>query len=348
MVFHLKIVLEGIGASPLPIWLEPVGFGALGVSLFFVASAFSLFFALARRKDRSSRKFYIRRFFRIAPLFYVFTVLSCLGPDFGPPSDFFGRVLTASFLFNLLPGYQIGAVYAGWSVGVEMVFYVLFPAIFLVVNTLERSVAAWIAAALLLWPLDAGLRWLMASYFSHLTRYPTFDLIFFARFLPVFMIGVIAFHGGFALKKLERSREIGAGLLLAALLGLLAFFYLWRGDGLTELARTHLPWPLIEQSIIFGAFLVGLMNAPSRLLVNRFTCFLGTLSYSIYLVHLPLIMNFKPLYKSVLALSDDGGVQYIACAILTFLVLIPVAGLTYVLIERPGIRLGRLMADALP
>src|SRR5947209_15395493 len=47
--------------------------GQYGVQLFFVASAFTLFLSQDSRKNESHpiRNFFIRRFFRIAPLFYV-------------------------------------------------------------------------------------------------------------------------------------------------------------------------------------------------------------------------------------------------------------------------------------
>src|SRR5947209_6454020 len=45
-------------------------YGQLGVQLFFVASAVTLCLSMNGRKENSSHNFYIRRFFRIAPLYY--------------------------------------------------------------------------------------------------------------------------------------------------------------------------------------------------------------------------------------------------------------------------------------
>ena len=45
------------------------GFGHLGVQLFFLASAFMLCHSMASRGDVDLTKFYLRRFFRIAPLY---------------------------------------------------------------------------------------------------------------------------------------------------------------------------------------------------------------------------------------------------------------------------------------
>ncbi len=53
--------------------------GALGVQLFFIASAFILFYSLDNRKfDEKSpvRNFFVRRFFRIAPFFYIMMIVA--------------------------------------------------------------------------------------------------------------------------------------------------------------------------------------------------------------------------------------------------------------------------------
>jgi peptidoglycan/LPS O-acetylase OafA/YrhL len=50
-------------------------FGAKGVQLFFLASAFTLFLSYNNRNREENknvlRSFYIRRFFRIAPMYYI-------------------------------------------------------------------------------------------------------------------------------------------------------------------------------------------------------------------------------------------------------------------------------------
>ena len=50
-------------------------YGQLGVQLFFVASALTLCLSMTERKEATPVNFYIRRFFRIAPLYYFGIVL---------------------------------------------------------------------------------------------------------------------------------------------------------------------------------------------------------------------------------------------------------------------------------
>jgi len=128
----------------LPHWLRAtVPFGATGVTLFFVVSAFSLFLTMPRHTEsgRPWTSYAVSRLFRIAPLFYFMLVFSCL-------RDFFlfktahaplEVLASALFVFNFVPGCQLGIVWASWTVGVECAFYALFPLIYLTCGTLRRK-----------------------------------------------------------------------------------------------------------------------------------------------------------------------------------------------------------------
>lgn len=58
--------------------------GGRGVQLFFVASAFTLFLSLARRSETVKSNFYIRRFFRIAPMYYLGIAYYLMQDGYGP------------------------------------------------------------------------------------------------------------------------------------------------------------------------------------------------------------------------------------------------------------------------
>ena len=49
--------------------------GKYGVQLFFIASAFTLFLSRHRRSEVGNKNFFIRRFFRIAPMYYLGIIL---------------------------------------------------------------------------------------------------------------------------------------------------------------------------------------------------------------------------------------------------------------------------------
>lgn len=114
--------------------------GLYAVEAFFVISGMSLAFAY-RTTDFTAPEaigqFAIRRYFRIAPLFYLVlaatlvlkgvAVLVLHTPGVELPS--ISRLLGNLTLLFGLTGPEQSVVIAGWSIGVEMVFYLLFPAL---------------------------------------------------------------------------------------------------------------------------------------------------------------------------------------------------------------------------
>jgi exopolysaccharide production protein ExoZ len=105
--------------------------GIYSVQGFFVISGLCFFHAYqsAQFDAPTMRAFYLKRFFRIAPLFYlVLAVDLVLGQAIWPQRTA-GRLienLTLSFgLFH--PNHSM--VLGGWSIGIECLFYAAFPAL---------------------------------------------------------------------------------------------------------------------------------------------------------------------------------------------------------------------------
>src|SRR6266436_2759960 len=111
------------------------GLGVYGVQLFFLVSALTMSLMWDRRsgEDRPIIKFYIRRFFRIAPPFWLaiigYLILSGAAPSSGWPSgiDLRHIAMTSTFLHGFWPDTINTVVPGGWSIAVEMTFYAVFP-----------------------------------------------------------------------------------------------------------------------------------------------------------------------------------------------------------------------------
>ena len=119
----------------LPNWLVKfLSQGARGVQLFFVTSALTLSMSWVARNE-SAANFYLRRFFRIAPMFWIaiFFFLWLNGTAatiYAPDGIGFRQVLmTALFIHGFWPDAITSVVPGGWSVADEVIFYALFPAI---------------------------------------------------------------------------------------------------------------------------------------------------------------------------------------------------------------------------
>src|SRR5690606_32107357 len=88
------------------------------------------------------REFYLRRVFRIAPLYYLATFLQ-LALNYPPmwalhnPLD---MLLNLTFLFGLSPHHVEGIALASWSIGVEMLFYAVLPLVLFLVRGVRSAV----------------------------------------------------------------------------------------------------------------------------------------------------------------------------------------------------------------
>jgi peptidoglycan/LPS O-acetylase OafA/YrhL len=240
---------------------RPWALGTRGVDLFFVISGLCLSLPFLReRKNVPLTRFWAGRFWRIAPPYWValllFALLSLTAfglPTSSVPASRGEFWQDALFFTSESPAYNSSF----WTLGFEAHWYVLFPA---VLALYLRS--RWGFAALML-----------ASYVWYATPYRIPD----AGLLPCFMLGIVAadlyLHDN--LHKPLSSPWVGVAAV--ALVGCAAFFDKTsdHGDPLWHLAA-------------FAVVLAGLGTA-ARAASWKPLAFIGVASYSIYLVHQPLI-----------------------------------------------------------
>lgn len=320
----------------IPAWARPVlGLGGMGVTLFFMVSAFSLNYTMPLRlaARRPLVDFWIHRFFRIAPLFYVMVLVYSVKDVFvydvvHTPLEY---LTNATFTFNLIPGMEQGFVWASWTIGVEMIFYALFPMFYLWTRSWQRALGLWLVS-LLGWTAAGGI----AARLMGAESLEQFSHWSFLRHLPMFLAGsavYLAFVRWASARRGPDSADTGLLLLVTAVVGYV---------GVTS---SRIPVVVGEayhlQAIFFAPLILGLALNPIFLLVNRVTEYLGRISYSIYLIHPLVIWGLSRIYPRIVETSSRPTVTYFLCALLTFAVLIPLAELSYRIVEAPGVRLGK-------
>jgi exopolysaccharide production protein ExoZ len=131
-------------------------FGRYGVQLFFLVSAMTMCHMWETRLGEPNRAagFYIRRFLRIAPLFWLAIIIYTLtkgfthGPWLTPVTGVKEIASTALFLHGFLPDCISSIVPGGWSIAVEMTFYAIFP---LIIIKLGDKPARYLLAAILVY-----------------------------------------------------------------------------------------------------------------------------------------------------------------------------------------------------
>lgn len=345
MVIAVHAALATRPMSPL---LDRISWhGRMGVVLFFVASAVTLWLSAQRRCHEAAptRNFFIRRFFRIAPMFYVGALIALATDGMGPRGEApFGiTLLDVSSTFLFLHGWRPESINSlvpgGWSIAVEMTFYALLPLIILGVRNRYAAFVLLAASLLIANPLGN----LVASYLAGLGNgYPppmisSFINLWFPNHLPEFIMGIIvAFVIGGGPRKVDRLASLG--LAGVALVFLYSFMFVQTGRGL--LNSNHL------FGVGFSIFALSLACWENPVFVNRVICFIGKISFSIYIVHMALMRWLEkgslpfPAYPTA-----DPDLRYFVHFGCLLLASVAISTFTYYFIEKKGIALGsRLIA----
>jgi peptidoglycan/LPS O-acetylase OafA/YrhL len=324
----------------LPSTLAAIAFsGQRGVQLFFIVSAFTLSLSYENRRDEQHPiiNFFLRRFFRLFPMYYIAIALSCfLTPELaGPPTDV---VLAILFLQGFTPGSISHGAIGGWTIACEAIFYMSLPFLLCKVRTLKAALL-WLATI-------APLLFVSCTYlgkaFPSEKEYLTF--FWFPVESPVFLMGVASYF--FWKEHIKYPNDIAPERSKLLSLTLLTCAYL--------IYAYNLPITnagLYFSSLPYALLIIALALHPWPLLVNRMTTFLGKISFSVYLLHFHILFWVERIIKHLAitntVLHSQPVMQFWAIFITTLIMTSLVATCTWYLIETPGIRLGRRLIVSL-
>jgi peptidoglycan/LPS O-acetylase OafA/YrhL len=296
---------------------------------------------MANRKQEKhpTRNFFLRRLFRIAPMYYLGILFYSLWFTLVQPRP---SITTSSVLANLTflhglnPYWINGVVPGGWSITVEIWFYCLAPWLFTRIKTIDqcaRFIAAGIAVSSLL------------SFFItplHLApeenTWGQFLFFYFPNQLPIFGFGIMLY---LLLANDGQSKKMSAST------------YLLVAGVALSLLSTGLPYPtesvtFAGQHFWFAAAFVVLaialsLHAP-RALVNPIINYIGEISFSLYLVHFAVLYTLQVLHHEEFLRPTrlttallDFGIRYL----IVLGISIMLATVFYRLIEIPFQNLGK-------
>ncbi|HWA36477.1 MAG TPA: acyltransferase [Burkholderiales bacterium] len=327
-VFLSHVLMAGLGQSFIP--------GNFGVTLFFFLSGYLITTLLRLEIEKTGavdfRLFYLRRALRIFPTCYVVLAAAALyGWVKGTvdPWWLLGQVLHLTN-YQIIRGGWLAPIAPNtdvfWSLAVEEHFYLVFPALFVLLARLRSSgarVALLLAACALVFLWRLTLTFVLDAHpnRTYLATDTRIDSILFGC--------VLALWGNPALDRSRYAEHLWKRVFLPlAVLGLLASFVVG-GRAFRETFGYTL-----QGLCLFPIFIVAVRYStwgPMRLLNWPPVMWIGTLSYAIYLVH-PSAIHF--------AQKLAGGSLLVLLVVATALTL-AASALLYRGIEVPAARLRR-------
>jgi peptidoglycan/LPS O-acetylase OafA/YrhL len=306
--------------------------GQYGVQLFFLVSAFTLMLSYNVRKNEqgSVRNFFIRRFFRIAPMYYLALIYYLFQEYIGfqyfqtgemlnsiPWSAAFSNIF---FIHGIRPEWMNSVVPGGWTITIEMTFYAMLPVICKYITNINKCLIllfSSLAIRIFLNYLLIGTDW-DTNYFLY---------FYFPNQFPIFLLGILAY---FIIK--EGTSGIKNGILL--LFSFIILIY----------SIEPSPLPHLICGLSFFILLIVVSRKNYKLIVNPFMVYIGKISYSIYLVHFAVLywMEFFHLNKLIPMIDlKTGLVNYVLKYAILLICSSIIAHFTYTLIEKPFQNIGK-------
>lgn len=306
-------------------------YGKMGVQLFFFLSAYTLCLSMSKRHDGVSA-FYIRRYFRIAPMYYtgilIYYLVSRYAILYSSPLPRFGLYNWSNVVSNLLlihglvPAANNMVVPGGWSIGAEILFYLMFPLLFWWYNTRKIKVAYYIAPLLFLATAN-GAALLLLHFGINIYRHDGFFYYNIVNQLPVFSVGCSFYFLKPSIKPAKPS------LCLLAFIAIFGSSYAIS----TQFSYGAAIYPFVAAlSFVFLFLFFENIPAINTKILQR----IGQLSFSIYILHFLSCWTYAGLKIPIN--------PYVSCILSFFITLslsFLLASFTQKHIEQPGINRGK-------
>ena len=291
------------------------------VSYFFVLSGFIL--AINAKAKIDLKQFYFNRFARIYPL-YLFALLATLALirsirpfEFG--LDFHRVVLSVFLVQSWTEKYALVYNYPGWSLSVELFFYLLFPFVFKALQLLRFKQR--VAVVALFWAV-------MQTLFIVFARQKEAWVLYHPLFhVSTFVVGVL---GGMLYKEKQAWLMARQALLerIFLLSTLLLLFLMFTGNVVfSQVYHDGLPAP-------FFLLFIFIVSLNRHQLFNgfrkRWPVYLGEISYGIYILQVPVYRLLTQTFGLKANVSATSFFYFY------LFVLLIVSAICYELIEKPS------------
>ena len=316
---------------------DALSLGGLGVNTFFVLSGFLITWLLLNEWNKSSdislRKFYLRRTLRIFPAYYFFIIVSVivdlmLGNEEIKPAILPALTYTMNY-FNVFYDHPPLSVAHTWSLAIEEQFYLIWPALLLVILRVNNKLQVPILVMVIIF--CTAWRSYSYAYFQFGTSY-VYNA--FETRVDSLAIGCLL---AVLLQKHSICKLVDKGASMPLLSVLVFVLIIWLHTNGTSFYRYTIGYTV---SSLLAAFLLTQLMALSTHGIWWFLeCppirYLGIISYPIYLWH-----------ARCLELTAKIGISDLWLKVLLgTLISVVIASASYYFIEKPFLKLKQYFAS---
>jgi peptidoglycan/LPS O-acetylase OafA/YrhL len=320
----------------------PATLGWIGVSIFFVVSGFCIHLSHEKSRDKDFGIFFIRRFFRIYPpyltalLIFAFLFpwsrLNLSTALLHTHSQLFyslvslGAHLTLFHNFSRDVAWSINGSF--WSIAVEVQLYVIYPLLLVLVKRTGWITTLWITGI-----IEVGMR--SFSAFSNID-------VAWIVLNPLFFWFSWSIGAALADAYLKKQPLPFTGVPLFLFPVLTVIFYFIKPLSLFCFTTAALSTVYVMSHWMRNPEKAPLATGPSGFIVNHLR-FVGLVSYSLYLIHEPMLGLLGHSLNAFFPTFPYLGV-YALCLVAWFII-VGVAYLFYRFIELPSIALGKRVIE---
>ena len=306
---------------------------SIGLPMFFVLTGFLItirYFDGFELSMKWAKKYWISRAARLYPMYFIFTTLAFVYWYFNQQSaaslvgeanhPWFTIFLNLTFLRGFFEDLKFTGIGQGWSITVDVVFYVITPIVFYLVKK-DRKFLIW--QPLVFVPMG----YLLVYIFGRFNWYGFMGNIvfmlyytFFGRCIEIFVGMVLALY--YHKMKVNQFGKIKITYIGFVLMFVCIYFFtlIPLGPGQVFGIKTYTGMILdtVMLTPAIGIFFLGLIREETimqRILSGKFVTLLSNSSFLFYLIHLGPISNFihngiNWLNDKVFELYDKWGLDW--------------------------------------
>lgn len=278
-------------------------FGACTL-MFMIISAFSMccgYYDKISNATISISAFYEKRYLRVLPFFALIVCVDVImSPSISSLIEAFADI---TLCFALLPNPNISVIGVGWTLGVIFVFYMLFPFFCFALKNKKR---AWLSMIVtVIFNIFCLLYFFDEKHIASDAFNARGNIVYCSMFFTAG--GLIYLYRDKLVRLVSKFRW----LVLLACVGVTALYFI-----LLKISLLNNVVCSLIYLVMFSLWLIYAIGADDKLLNNRVTRFLSSISFEIYLCHMMIYRLLEKLHLVDL-FGKRGGASYFLISALT-------------------------------